>query len=324
MLYLEAALLAFIVVRESRSCITAQAVASLCRSSKRSQPCPVASAGPAFHAIVRRRRCKYPYAAAILSCFLLAFPRTVSAQANASGLALNVKDPQGLAIVDAKVDIIQSGEQGLAASLDGEGLLNLRLAPGTYRMTVSAPGFACKEELFEIRSNSIAQISVQLQPSVSETVTVQAGDDSISPETTSPRSTLSPVEATALPSRPQTALDALPLVPGVVRAPDGPLQIGGRDETHSSLLIDGIDTSDPDTGAFTLGVPINAAETIHVSVPAYGSQYGRFSAGCRGDPDEEMYVIYNMIGNLCISPKLVGPQIPLTSIIHSFTSEESV
>jgi hypothetical protein len=65
----------------------------------------------------------------------------------------------------------------------------------------------------------------------------------------------------------------------VVRAPDGPLQIGRRDETHSSLLIDGIDTSDPDTGAFTLGVPINAAETIHVSVPAYESQYGRFSAG---------------------------------------------
>src|ERR1700733_1337297 len=153
MLYLEAALLAFVVVRESRSCITAQAqaVASLCRSSKRSQPCPVVSGAAAFHAIVRRRRCKYPYAAAILSCFLLAFPRTVSAQANAAGLALNVKDPQGLAIVDAKVDIIQSGEQGLAASPDGEGLLNLRLAPGTYRMTVSAPGFASKEELFEIR-----------------------------------------------------------------------------------------------------------------------------------------------------------------------------
>lgn len=280
MLYLDSALLAFVVVRESRSCITAQAqaVASFCRSSKRSQPCPVVSAGAAFHVIVRRRRCKYPYAA-ILSCFLLAFPRTLSAQANASGLSLNVTDPQGLAIADAKVDIIQSSELRLAATLNREGLLNLRLAPGTYRMTVSAPGFASTDQSFEIRPNSTAQVSVQLELSATETVTVQAGEDSMLPETTSPSSTLSPVEAIALPSRPQTALDALPVIPGVVRAPDGPLQIGGRDETHSALLIDGIDTSDPATGVFTLGVPINAADSIHVSVPTYGSQYGRFSAG---------------------------------------------
>jgi len=282
MLYLDAALLALVVVRESRSFLSTQvqAVVSSCRSTNRSQPRIIAPAVAAFDAIVRRRRRKSRLnAAAIFSCLLLFFPRTLSAQANASGLSMSVKDPQGLPIVDAKVDIMQSGAQRLAASLDGEGLLNLRLVPGTYRITVSAPGFASKEQLFEIGANCTTQVSVQLQPTASETVTVQAGDDSISPETTSPRSTLSPVEATALPSRPQTALDALPLVPGVIRAPDGPLQIGGRDETHSSLLIDGIDTSDPDTGAFTLGVPINAAETIHVSVPAYGSQYGRFSAG---------------------------------------------
>jgi hypothetical protein len=110
MLYLEAALLAFAVVRESRSFITAQvmgAVASSCRSTKRSTPRMVAHEVAAFHTIVRRGRFKYAYGAAIFSCFLLPFPRTLFAQANASGLSLNVKDQQGLAIVDAKVDIRQ-------------------------------------------------------------------------------------------------------------------------------------------------------------------------------------------------------------------------
>ena len=280
MLCFDAALLAFVAVRESRGFITTRmlAVASSLRLTKRSYPRLIACAAAAFLAIAGRPR-KSAYAAAIILCFLLSFPRPVSAQPNASGISLSVKDPQGLAILNARVDIIQSGKQGLAHTLDGQGLLSLPLAPGTYSMTVSAPGFASKEQLFEIGPNSTFQVSVQLQPSVSETITVQAGDDSISPETTSPISALSPVEATALPLRPQTALDALPLVPGVVRPPGGPLQIGGRDETHSALLIDGIDTSDPATGAFTLGVPINAADTIHVSAPAYGSPYGRFSAG---------------------------------------------
>jgi hypothetical protein len=280
MLCFDAAFLIFFVVRECRGFITTQmqAAASSLRLTKRSYPRLIACAAPAFQAIVGRRR-KSAYAAAIISCFLLSFPRPLSAQPNASGISLSVKDPHGLAILNARVDIIQSGKQRLAHTLDGQGLLSLPPAPGTYSMTVSVPGFASKEQLFESGPNSTIHVSVQLQPSVSVTVTVQAGDDSISSETTSPISALSPVEATALPLRPQTALDALPLVPEVVHHPGSPLEIGRQDETHSALLIDGIDRSDLATGAFTLGAPINAADTIDVSAAAYGSPHGRFSAG---------------------------------------------
>src|SRR5580692_1751202 len=97
MLYLDAALLALVVVRESRSFLSTQvqAVVSSCRSTNRSQPRIIAPAVAAFDAIVRRRRRKSRLnAAAIFSCLLLFFPRTLSAQANASGLSMSVKDPQ--------------------------------------------------------------------------------------------------------------------------------------------------------------------------------------------------------------------------------------
>ena len=56
LLYLDAALLALVVVRESRSFLSTQvqAVVSSCRSTNRSQPCIIAPAVAAFDAIVAR------------------------------------------------------------------------------------------------------------------------------------------------------------------------------------------------------------------------------------------------------------------------------
>lgn len=103
MLCFDAALLAFFIVRESWGFITTQmqAVASSLRLTKRSYPRLIARAAAAFQAIVGRRR-KSAYVAAIISCFLLCFPRPLSAQPNASGISLSVKDPQGLAILNAR------------------------------------------------------------------------------------------------------------------------------------------------------------------------------------------------------------------------------
>jgi hypothetical protein len=90
---------------------------------------------------------------------------------------------------------------------------------------------------------------------------------------------LPPKAAKELPSRPATVAEALPLVPGVLRKPDGSLQISGSAEHRSSLIVNSADVTDPATGQFGLTVPIDSVETVNVFQTPYMAEYGRFSAG---------------------------------------------
>jgi hypothetical protein len=85
--------------------------------------------------------------------------------------------------------------------------------------------------------------------------------------------------ATSTPLRPSTLVDALPLIPGVIRTPDGRVQIAGQDEEHSSLLINSVNVNDPSTGSFGLSVPIDSVDILKVMQSPYLTQYGNFTAG---------------------------------------------
>ena len=71
----------------------------------------------------------------------------------------------------------------------------------------------------------------------------------------------------------------MPLVPGVVRTPDGRINIKGIGESQGLLLVDSAETVDPVTGAFAIDVPIDAIESLDVYKSAYRAEFGRFSGG---------------------------------------------
>jgi len=74
-------------------------------------------------------------------------------------------------------------------------------------------------------------------------------------------------------------VDALPLVPGVIRTPDGRVQIAGQAEEHSSLLINSVNVNNPATGNFGLSVRIHSVDILKVMQSPYLAQYGNFTAG---------------------------------------------
>ena len=90
---------------------------------------------------------------------------------------------------------------------------------------------------------------------------------------------LTPQQVKELPSRPATVSDALPMVPGVIRKPDGGLEISGSPEHHSSLIVNSADVTDPATGQFGLTVPIDSVQTLTVFQTPFLAEYGRFTAG---------------------------------------------
>ena len=82
-----------------------------------------------------------------------------------------------------------------------------------------------------------------------------------------------------LPSKPATVSDALPLVPGVIRKPDGAIELSASPEHRSALIVNSADVTDPATGQFGLTVPIDSVETVSVYQTLFLAEYGRFTAG---------------------------------------------
>jgi hypothetical protein len=99
------------------------------------------------------------------------------------------------------------------------------------------------------------------------------------PVAASPANTVKPAEVKDLPTKPATVNDALPLLPGIVRAPDGGLKINGSGEQRSAMLVNQTDVTDPATGNFSTSVPVDSVQVMNVFSTPFLAQYGRFSSG---------------------------------------------
>jgi hypothetical protein len=71
--------------------------------------------------------------------------------------------------------------------------------------------------------------------------------------------------------------DALPLLPGVVRGPDGNLNIKGTRPTQSGILVSSLNVTDPVTGAPAIELPLEAVDTVQVHSNPYSSEFGKFT-----------------------------------------------
>ncbi len=72
--------------------------------------------------------------------------------------------------------------------------------------------------------------------------------------------------------------DALPLIPGVVRGPDGLLNVSGTRSNESALMFNNADGTDPVTGEDAIELPIDAVSAVQVRGAAFAPEFG-LSAG---------------------------------------------
>src|SRR4029077_13294719 len=72
--------------------------------------------------------------------------------------------------------------------------------------------------------------------------------------------------------------DALPLIPGVVRGPDGLLNINGTRSNQSALMFNSANGTDPVTGEDAIELPIDAVSSVQVRGAAFSPEFG-LSAG---------------------------------------------
>jgi hypothetical protein len=156
------------------------------------------------------------------------------------------------------------------------------LTPGSYDLTCAALGYEPliqKDIRIAEGESPFIQVVLPREVIVRQKVEVKEKAPAVSLETTAPPATISSGELRTLPLVEQKFLAALPLVPGVIRTPDGKINIKGVTENQGMLLVDSVETVDPVTGSFSIQVPLEAVESVEVQKTAYQAQYGRFTGG---------------------------------------------
>jgi Carboxypeptidase regulatory-like domain len=189
--------------------------------------------------------------------------------------------PTYLAGVRVELDLPYAGAEALAAGTDSDGHYEfVRLRAGSYTLRVNPQGFAPFVKTIKLSAGESTVVDVVLRiQAVVQQVTVNAQGERLSPEAAAPASTVKNQELEALPLAEQKFKSALPLVPGVIRTPDGKLDIRGSSEDQGMLEVDSTQTVDPVTGSFSIPVPIDAIRAVKVDKTPYSAQYGGFSGG---------------------------------------------
>lgn len=153
----------------------------------------------------------------------------------------------------------------------------LDLPLGQYTLEAKIDGFKSLVKTVEIRSGEIVSQDLTLElAALRESVNVKADADGIKADQSAPPSELKQTTLQTVPLANERFQNALPLVPGVVRGPDGLLNVKGSRASQSGLTVNSANVTDPVTGEFAINLPIEAIESVQVITNPYAPEFGKF------------------------------------------------
>ena len=152
---------------------------------------------------------------------------------------------------------------------------------GDYKISVALAGFAPATRQIKLASETPTTIDFELVPQKrSESITVTANPTGI--DTTSSSGGTQTLTTATLKSLVRLNEDfqaALPLLPGVLRGPDGLIRIKGGNANQTTALINNASIGDPFTGLPALRLPTAAVESMRVLSNPFSAEFGGFSSG---------------------------------------------
>ena len=168
------------------------------------------------------------------------------------------------------------GAKPLQAETDEKGQYSFRdLEPGQYTVIAAFPGLQAEQQI-TIAAGATLKVELQLKPvSVQTSVTVSE----TTADTTAPVATETITQKTIdnAPNVDERFESLLPLVPGVVRGPDGRINMKGARDTQSGALVNSANVTDPATGQSAISLPIDVVSSVQVISDPYDPQYGKLT-----------------------------------------------
>jgi hypothetical protein len=124
----------------------------------------------------------------------------------------------------------------------------------------------------------VSEIALEMKILVlAESTTVTASADSVDIKQSSGISTIGESTVRNMPNLDERFNSLLPLIPGVVRGPNGQLNMKGARSSQNGSLLNSADVTDPATGTSTLNVPIDVVSSVQVFSTPYNPEYGKFT-----------------------------------------------
>jgi Carboxypeptidase regulatory-like domain/TonB dependent receptor len=226
----------------------------------------------------------------VLFVFLLA--ESALAQSVATGdLHATVKDPKGNLVIDAKVTA-RDQARGLERVGTGNGQGEYRvlaLPPGTYAVTVEAPGFA------KLTAGNVAVtvgqvVDLPFSLSVASTEEVVNVSSTAQLVETTRTSTTNTVEQRSIDNLPTNGRNYINFAltdsqvlrdnaPATGAAPTSGLNISGQRARSNLVNVDGADAIDNSTNGVRSTVSQEAVQEFEIISNSYAAEYGRAAGG---------------------------------------------
>src|SRR5262250_3282286 len=187
-----------------------------------------------------------------------------------------VRDSEGERSFIAAARVRLTGPTVEEGTTDGQGRYTFKaVAPGKHEVEATFPGFAATRCLV-LTAGETEKIELELKPTeVQDSVTVTANDQE-KPQPAS-SSTIHEESLRDAPNVDERFESTLPLVPGVVRGPDGRINMKGTRSTQGGALVNSANVTDPASGGPAISLPIDVVSSVQVIDNPFDPQYGRFT-----------------------------------------------
>jgi hypothetical protein len=188
-------------------------------------------------------------------------------------------DPDGGRSVVPATKITLDGATHLEAQSDNAGKFTLSAVPaGSYTIAATSPGMAATQGVV-VTAGAAAQVQLEMKlEAVTESTTVTASANSVDTKSEPPGTNI--IGASAIRNMPnidEHFQSLLPLVPGVVRGPDGRINMKGARASQNGSLVNSADVTDPATGTTAINIPIDVVSSVQVLSTPYDPEYGNFT-----------------------------------------------
>jgi hypothetical protein len=231
---------------------------------------------------------------AIAAFLLAACSELFLGQGLTGRLSGSVTDPSGSAIPNANVVITNSAtKQSRSAKADPQGRFVFNeLLPGTFVLTIDAPGFKKyeRQEVIITAAERVSLPAIALQVGeVSETISVTGETAAVQTESAERSGLITSRQMQELPLKGRSYMGTAKLLPGIIDTAnrESPgwndlvgININGTRAGSIDLTLDGITSLD--TGSLTgpyLAPSIDAVGEVKVLLSNYQAEYGRSSGG---------------------------------------------
>ena len=186
-----------------------------------------------------------------------------------------VQDSAGNRSVVAGAKVKLAGPASFETETDESGnYVVAAVPPGTYTVEAVSPGLEIWQTLTV--DGGEVDVPLELKPlEVTSSVVVKSDQPDI--KNSGPSETVSEKTLREAPNVNERFESSLPLVPGVVRGPDGHINLKGTRNTQSGALVNSANVTDPVTGGPAINLPIDVVSSVQVISNPYDPQYGKFT-----------------------------------------------